>query len=224
MNDKVKTAADTKQLSDKKEAASLYAIFESGGKQHIARLGRRLSLDKLTVKVGEQVTFDKVLMLVNGETKEFGSPYINGATIGANVLEYGKGPKVRIIKFKRRKHHMKRGTARQEYTEVEINSIGDVKAKATKTSAGSTAKAKAATTTTTASKTTKQVPGKEAPAKKASAKPAEAKATAASKPATSKPATSKPATSKDVKAATSVASKDSDMKDAVSKDSSAKAE
>ena len=212
MNDKVKTAADTKQLSDKKEAASLYAIFESGGKQHIARLGRRLSLDKLTVKVGEQVTFDKVLMLVNGETKEFGSPYINGATIGANVLEYGKGPKVRIIKFKRRKHHMKRGTARQEYTEVEINSIGDVKAKATKT--GSAAKAKTATATTTAPKTTKQAPAKEAPAKKASAKPAESKATAASKPATSK----------DAKAATSVASKDSDMKDASSKDSSAKAE
>ena len=204
MNDKVKTAADTKQSSDKKEAASLYAIFESGGKQHIARLGRRLSLDKLTVKVGEQVTFDKVLMLVNGDAKEFGSPYINGATIGANVLEYGKGPKVRIIKFKRRKHHMKRGTARQEYTEVEINSIGDVKAKATKT--GSAAKAKTATATTTAPKTTKQAPAKEAPAKKASAKPAESKATAASKPAVSK----------DAKAATS--------KDASSKDSSAKAE
>ncbi len=210
MNDKVKTAVDTKQSSDKKEAASLYAIFESGGKQHIARLGRRLSLDKLTVKVGEQVTFDKVLMLVNGETKEFGSPYINGATIGANVLEYGKGPKVRIIKFKRRKHHMKRGTARQEYTEVEINSIGDVKAKATKTGSaaktGSTAKAKTAAATTTVPKTTKEATTKEAPAKKASAKPVEAKATAASKPA---------------------ASKDSDMKDASSASSkapSAKAE
>ena len=212
MNDKVKTTADTKQSSDKKEAASLYAIFESGGKQHIARLGRRLSLDKLTVKVGEQVTFDKVLMLVNGDTKEFGTPYINGTTIGANVLEYGKGPKVRIIKFKRRKHHMKRGTARQEYTEVEINSIGDVKAKAAKTAnAGSVAKAKTVTATITASKITK-----EAPAKKASAKPAESKVTA--KPAESKAtAASKPAASKDTKA-------DSKVKDASSKDSSVKAE
>ena len=222
MNDKVKTTADTKQSSDKKEAASLYAIFESGGKQHIARLGRRLSLDKLTVKVGEQVTFDKVLMLVNGDTKEFGTPYINGTTIGANVLEYGKGPKVRIIKFKRRKHHMKRGTARQEYTEVEINSIGDVKAKAAKTAnAGSVAKtAKTATTTTTASKTTK-----EAPAKKASAKPAESKATA--KPAESK-VTAKPAESKATAASKPAASKDtkadSKVKDASSKDSSVKAE
>lgn len=120
----------TKKSSTGKDAY-LYAVFESGGKQHIARLGQRLYLDKLNAKAGEFIKFDKVLMLVNGDKAEFGSPYINNKPIGANVLEHAKGPKVRVIKFKRRKHHLKRANARRLYTTVEINEIDGIKSKTT---------------------------------------------------------------------------------------------
>ncbi|GAB2526179.1 50S ribosomal protein L21 [Microbulbifer agarilyticus] len=101
----------------------MYAVFESGGKQHRVEEGEVLRLEKIEVATGESVDFDKVLMVVNGDTINIGAPVVEGAKVTAEVLSHGRGEKVRIIKFRRRKHSMKRQGHRQWYTEVKITGI-----------------------------------------------------------------------------------------------------
>jgi large subunit ribosomal protein L21 len=85
----------------------MYAVIESGGKQHRVVEGETLRLEKLEVATGETVSFDKVLMVGEGEKVQIGAPYVNGGTVTAEVVEHGRGDKVKIIKFNRRKHHRK---------------------------------------------------------------------------------------------------------------------
>ncbi|MBN8430323.1 MULTISPECIES: 50S ribosomal protein L21 [Microbulbifer] len=101
----------------------MYAVIESGGKQHRVEEGEVLRLEKIEVATGESVDFDKVLMVVNGDTINIGAPVVEGAKVTAEVLSHGRGEKVRIIKFRRRKHSMKRQGHRQWYTEVKITGI-----------------------------------------------------------------------------------------------------
>ncbi|WOX06702.1 50S ribosomal protein L21 [Microbulbifer pacificus] len=101
----------------------MYAVFESGGKQHRVVEGEVLRLEKIEVATGESVDFDKVLMVVNGETISIGAPVVEGAKVTAEVLGHGRGDKVKIIKFRRRKHSLKRQGHRQWYTEVKITGI-----------------------------------------------------------------------------------------------------
>ncbi|HEY8570593.1 50S ribosomal protein L21 [Microbulbifer sp.] len=101
----------------------MYAVFESGGKQHRVVEGEVLRLEKIEVATGESVDFDKVLMVVNGETINIGAPVVEGAKVTAEVLGHGRGDKVKIIKFRRRKHSLKRQGHRQWYTEVKITGI-----------------------------------------------------------------------------------------------------
>lgn len=100
-----------------------YAVIISGGKQHRVREGEFLSLEKLEQGVGEKVIFDQVLMLRNGENVTVGSPLIVGASVEGEVLSQYRDDKIRIIKFKRRKHHMKRMGHRQYLTKVMITKI-----------------------------------------------------------------------------------------------------
>lgn len=101
----------------------MYAVITSGGKQYRVREGQTLKLEKLTAEVGSKVDFNEVLMLVNGDDIQIGKPFIKNTKVVASVVEHGRGKKIHIIKFKRRKHHMKRMGHRQDYTEVKIEKI-----------------------------------------------------------------------------------------------------
>lgn len=101
----------------------MYAVIVSGGKQYRIKEGDTVKLETLPQEVGATVDFDKVLMIGEGGTSKVGKPYVDGGTVSAKVLSHGRHKKVRIVKFKRRKHHMKWQGHRQNYTEVEITKI-----------------------------------------------------------------------------------------------------
>lgn len=101
----------------------MYAVFQSGGKQHRVSEGQVVRLEKLEVSTGESVEFDSVLMVVNGEDVKIGAPVISGAKVVAEVVSHGRGDKVKIVKFRRRKHSRKQQGHRQWFTEVKITGI-----------------------------------------------------------------------------------------------------
>ena len=101
----------------------MYAVIESGGKQHRVVEGEILKLEKLEVATGEQISFDKVLMVGEGESVKIGAPYVTGSKVTAEVVAQGRADKVRIIKFRRRKHHLKHQGHRQWFTAVKITGI-----------------------------------------------------------------------------------------------------
>lgn len=101
----------------------MYAIFETGGKQYRASPGDVLRVERLDAEPGSTVAIDKVLLLKEGEECAVGAPHLPGVRVLARVRGHGRWPKVRIIHFKRRKHHMKRMGHRQYYTEIEIAGI-----------------------------------------------------------------------------------------------------
>ena len=102
---------------------STYAVIVSGGKQHRVEEGETLKLEKLNIEVGASVDFDRVLLVVNDEDVKIGAPVVKGANVSAEIVSHGRGKKVRIMKFKRRKHHMKQMGHRQWFTEVKITGI-----------------------------------------------------------------------------------------------------
>ncbi len=101
----------------------MYAVIESGGKQHRVKEGEILQLEKLEAATGEKVEFDKVLMVGEGESVKIGTPYVEGGKVTAEVLQQGRGKKIHIIKFNRRKHFRKQQGHRQWFTEVKIVGI-----------------------------------------------------------------------------------------------------
>lgn len=117
----------------------MYAVIASGGKQYRVSEGQLLKLETLPAEVGGIVEFDKVMLIADGDNVKVGAPLIDGATVTAEVVEHGRGEKVRILKFRRRKHHMKRMGHRQNYTQVKITSIGGQKGTAKKKAAATAA-------------------------------------------------------------------------------------
>ncbi len=101
----------------------MYAVIKSGGKQYRVKEGQTLKLEKLEIATGETINFDEVLLTSDGETINVGAPFVAGAKVTAEVIDHGRGDKVTIIKFRRRKHHMKRQGHRQWYTEIKITGI-----------------------------------------------------------------------------------------------------
>ena len=101
----------------------MYAIFESGGKQHRVVEGETLKLEKIEQATGETLEFDKVYLIADGDNVKIGAPIVDGATVTAEVVRHGRGDKVKIIKFRRRKHSMTRQGHRQWFTEVKITGI-----------------------------------------------------------------------------------------------------
>ena len=100
----------------------MYAVVVTGGKQYRVMKGETLRVEKLEAEAGNELTFDNILMLGDGETISLGDA-LKGTTVTAKVVGHGRADKVRIIKFRRRKHHMKRQGHRQHYTEIEITGI-----------------------------------------------------------------------------------------------------
>ena len=101
----------------------MYAIFTTGGKQYRVSQGDVLDIEKLDVEEGASVDFDNVLMVSNDDAVQIGAPYVAGGKVTAKVTEQGRGKKVEIMKFRRRKHHQKRTGHRQYITKVEITAI-----------------------------------------------------------------------------------------------------
>ena len=164
----------------------MYAVFTTGGKQYRATTGDKLRVEKLEVEKGATVELDQVLMVGEGEDVVIGTPLVDGGKVLATVVEHGRGDKVKIIKFKRRKHHMKRQGHRQYYTLLEITGIeGDGAKKPAKKKA---AAKKADAAPAEDAKAEKKAAPKKAAAKKAAPKKAAAKKTEAKK-ADAKPET-----------------------------------
>ena len=101
----------------------MYAVIKTGGKQYRVTEGETLKVEKLDAEEGATVEFDRVLMIVVGEQVQIGAPYVEGARVMATVKAQGRGPKVRIVKFRRRKHYRKTQGHRQSYTELKIGGI-----------------------------------------------------------------------------------------------------
>jgi large subunit ribosomal protein L21 len=101
----------------------MYAVIVSGGKQHRVKEGETLKLEKLEVETGSNVEFDRVLLIADGDNFKVGAPVVDGAKVTAEVVSHGRHDKIQIIKFRRRKHSMKRQGHRQWFTEVKITGI-----------------------------------------------------------------------------------------------------
>lgn len=102
----------------------MYAVFQSGGKQHRVEEGHIVRLEKIEAETGSTVEFEKVLMVVNGADVKIGAPYVAGGKVKAEVVSHGRGDKIKIVKFRRRKHSRKQQGHRQWFTEVKITGIG----------------------------------------------------------------------------------------------------
>ena len=100
----------------------MYAIIKTGGKQYIVEEGKVISIEKLDVEEGAEVTFDEVL-LVSGDDVKIGQPNVAGAKVTGKVLEQGKERKIRIFKYKAKSNYRRRQGHRQPFTKVKIEKI-----------------------------------------------------------------------------------------------------
>ncbi len=101
----------------------MYAVVATGGKQYKVKEGDVLEIEKLAGEVGAEITFDRVLMVSDGDNVSLGQPVIEGAVVSGNIVEQGKEKKVIIFKRKRRKRFRRKNGHRQMFTAVKIGSI-----------------------------------------------------------------------------------------------------
>lgn len=101
----------------------MHAVIKTGGKQYRVSAGDKLNVESLPGDVGSELEFDQVLMVSDGDDVAVGEPFVAGARVTAKLLEHGRGEKIRIVKFKRRKHYRRTMGHRQNYTRVEITGV-----------------------------------------------------------------------------------------------------
>jgi large subunit ribosomal protein L21 len=101
----------------------MYAVIVTGGKQYRVAIGDTLKIEKLVADVGAEVSFDQVLMVASGDDVKLGTPLVATAIVSGEVLAQARLAKVKIIKFRRRKHYRKQQGHRQYYTQVKITKI-----------------------------------------------------------------------------------------------------
>ena len=101
----------------------MYAVISSGGKQYRVQEGDTLKVELLPDEVGATINFDQVLMVGEGDSVQVGRPFVKGSKVTAKVISQGRHDKIRIVKFRRRKHHLKWQGHRQDYTELQITQI-----------------------------------------------------------------------------------------------------
>ena len=99
------------------------AIIKTGGKQYRVAVGDKLRIEKLRADVGADVDFDEVLLVGKGGDARVGTPLVEGAKVSAKVTAHGRGKKLIVYKFRRRKNYRRKNGHRQPYTEVEITKI-----------------------------------------------------------------------------------------------------
>ena len=131
----------------------MYALVEIAGKQFKLEENSQVEIPYNNNKVGDKISFDKVLYFDDGTKKTIGNPYVSGLSIDAKVISHGKSPKVIVFKLKRRKGYQKRSGHKQPYTIVEIGKLATKKTAAKKTAAKKTTAKKTAAKKTAAKKT-----------------------------------------------------------------------
>ena len=101
----------------------MYAVIETGGKQYRVNEGDTLRVEKLDAAEGASIELDKVLLVADGKDVKIGKPTVDGAKVTATVESHGRGKKIEVVKFKRRKNYLRRQGHRQDYTELKITGI-----------------------------------------------------------------------------------------------------
>jgi len=168
----------------REELISMYAIIEIGGSQCKVEQNKVIRVSKIDEKEGKTIDLNEVLLVVDGDKVQIGTPFVKNTVIKATVVAQGKDKKVVVFKKKRRKNYKVKKGHRQDYTELKIESISSGKTASKKTTEAAPAK-----------------PAAKKPAvKKETAKPAATKS-AAAKPAAKKTAAKKPAAKTAPKAA-----------------------
>jgi large subunit ribosomal protein L21 len=102
---------------------SMYAVVRSGGRQHRVSPGDVLRVERLDAQVGETVTLDEVLLVDDGERTHIDAAKLGNARVTARVTAHGKGPKILVFKYKRRKRYRRKYGHRQHYTELAIENV-----------------------------------------------------------------------------------------------------
>lgn len=165
----------------------MYAVFRSGGKQYRASEGERVRVERLDAQEGDTVEFDQILMVGDGADVKLGAPLVQDSHVKGVVTFQGRGKKVVVTKFKRRKNYKRIMGHRQHYTEVQITSIGAeapaVQAKASKATEARAPKSSQAKAPGTAKATAAKAGQAKAPsaAKATAAKTGKARAPKATK-------------------------------------------
>ena len=113
----------------------MYALVEIAGKQFKVEENTQLKVPYQANKVGDKLSFDKVLYFDDGNKKNIGTPYIEGLSIDAKIIAHGKNNKVIVFKLKRRKGYQKKNGHKQPYTIIEIGKLTAKKTTAKKTTA-----------------------------------------------------------------------------------------
>jgi len=101
----------------------VYAVFRTGGKQYRASKGDVLRVERLDAEVGDTIAFDQVLLVGEGTKVTLGKPVVDGGIVEAKVRSQGRGRKIEVVKFKRRKNYRRTLGHRQYFTELEVTSI-----------------------------------------------------------------------------------------------------
>ncbi len=101
----------------------MYAIIQSGGKQYRIAEGATVKLEKLSAGEGEGIRIAEVLAVNDGTRTVIGDPYVAGAYIDGKIVSHGRGKKVIVFKYKRRKDYKKKNGHRQHYTELLVEKI-----------------------------------------------------------------------------------------------------
>jgi large subunit ribosomal protein L21 len=102
-----------------------FAIIETGGKQYMVSEGDTVKIEKISgeFKAGDSVTFDKVLLVDNGQDTTIGAPYIPGAKVQAEIKKIDRAKKVTVIKYKAKSNYFKKRGHRQPFFEVKITGL-----------------------------------------------------------------------------------------------------
>ncbi len=101
----------------------MYAVISTGGKQYRVTKDALLRVEKLEAEPGSTVEIGEVLLVGEGASVKLGNPHVQGGKVIATVVRHGKGGKVSIVKFRRRKHYLRQKTHRQPYTELKVTDI-----------------------------------------------------------------------------------------------------
>ncbi len=101
----------------------MYAVIESGGKQHRVIEGEVLNVELLEAAAGDKIDFNEVLMVGNGADVKIGAPFVAGGKVSAEVVGHGRADKIHVIKFRRRKQFRKQMGHRQWFTQIKITAI-----------------------------------------------------------------------------------------------------
>jgi len=101
----------------------MYAVIEAGGKQHKVELGQILEVDLMQEESGTDYAFENVMLYVDGDDVQIGQPYLENASVTAEVMDIVKGEKLSILRFRRRKHSMRKIGHRQKFTKIQIKEI-----------------------------------------------------------------------------------------------------